>query len=69
MKKKLLDLSGKIEPQIFNILRLISRKADESAVPYFVVGATARDVILKQGHDISTIRATRDIDVGVQVES
>lgn len=48
---------------------MISRKADESAVPFFVVGATARDVILKQGYDISTIRATRDIDVGVQVES
>lgn len=67
MKKKLLDLSGKIEPLFIEILRLISQKADELAIPFFVVGATARDIILKQGYDISTIRATRDIDIGAQV--
>jgi predicted nucleotidyltransferase len=34
---------------------------------FFVVGAMARDIILESAHGIPTIRATKDIDLGVQV--
>ena len=31
------------------------------SAPFFVIGATARDIILKYGYGIETIRATNDI--------
>ena len=34
------------------------------ARPFFVVGASARDIVLKFGFGIETIRATNDIDLG-----
>ncbi len=68
MKSILPDLSGKIEPSHVEVLSLIRDTAGPLQIPFFVVGATARDYILKHGYNIETIRMTQDVDIGVKVE-
>ena len=68
MTQKLLDLSGKIKDPILEILETISNIASSLNVPFFVVGAAARDIILHCGYGIEIIRATEDIDLGFMVE-
>jgi predicted nucleotidyltransferase len=67
MKRNLLNLSGKIDSLTVELFETISDVAEFAKVPFFVVGATARDMILVYGYDIKTIRATHDIDFAVQV--
>lgn len=67
MKTKLLDLSGKIDNFIVQVFETIVNVAESLNIPFFVVGATARDIILQYGYDIQLKRATQDIDFGVQI--
>ncbi len=67
MSKSLLDLSGKIDPLLIEIFDAIAGVVVARDIHYFVVGATARDMILSYGHDIEIKRATVDIDLGVEV--
>lgn len=69
MKGNLLDLSGKIDKVRLLAFEKISKVADSLGVPFFIIGAAARDLILMNGHNIPTIRATLDVDFGVQVPS
>jgi predicted nucleotidyltransferase len=69
MNNILRDISGKIDPEIITILRSITDVANELGIPFFVVGAFARDVMFEHIHGIPTARATRDIDIGVEVAS
>jgi predicted nucleotidyltransferase len=36
-------------------------------IPFFIVGATARDILLQHAYDIHSARATMDIDIGAVV--
>jgi len=67
MNKKLLDVSGRIDGFTVEVLDTIADVAKSLRIPFFVVGAMARDMILTQGYGIDTGRATQDIDLGVQV--
>jgi predicted nucleotidyltransferase len=67
MKESLFDLSGKIDGFTVGLFETIAEVADFLNVPFFVVGASARDIILTHAHAIETGRATQDIDLGVQV--
>ncbi len=67
MSKNLLDLSGKIDDLTGSLFVAIASVATSLGIPFFVVGATARDMILSYGYRIQTIRATYDIDFGVHV--
>jgi len=67
MNKKLLDLSGKIDGITVELFDVIADVADSLNVPFFVIGARARDWILELGYDIPTMRRTEDVDLGVQV--
>ena len=67
MKGNLLDLSGKIDKVRLLAFEKVLRVANSLGVPFFIIGAAARDLILMNGHNIPTIRATLDIDFGVQV--
>lgn len=67
MSKNLLDLSGKIDSFTVELFEIIANVTESLSVPFFVVGATARDIILTYGYNIQTIRATHDIDFGVRV--
>src|SRR4030066_259208 len=63
------NLSGKIEKPIVDALYLLKRIADSFGIPFFVVGAFSRDLILKHGYGIEPRRKTGDIDLGVEVVS
>ena len=67
MNENLLDLSGKIDVFIVGLLETIAAVAEPLNIPFFVVGALARDIILTSCYGIETGRATQDIDFGVQV--
>jgi len=60
-------LTGKIDKKSVTILSEIDRITDKLQLPYFIVGATARDILLQHAHDIHSTRATVDIDIGVLV--
>ncbi len=67
MKNILFDLSGKIEQQKIEALLAIKKEADILNIPFFVVGAFARDIILKHCYGITPRRMTEDIDLGINV--
>jgi predicted nucleotidyltransferase len=50
-------------------LQHVAAVASELGIPFFVVGATARDLILRHGFGIEPGRATRDVDLGFRVAS
>ena len=67
MKKKSYDISGKIDKYRLEIIESIKEAADTLAIPFFIVGATARDIILEYVYNKKVFRATNDIDFGVSV--
>jgi predicted nucleotidyltransferase len=58
-----------VDPTILSVLRSLDPIARAAECPYFVAGATARDLILVNVHGLRPGRATRDIDFGIAVES
>lgn len=69
MKGKLLDISTKIDPFTLDLLKIISTVAKENNVEFFIVGATARDIVFSLMYELKTTRATNDIDFSVRVQS
>jgi predicted nucleotidyltransferase len=65
----LLDLSGKIDPLSVALFEAVSEEAGSLGIAFFVVGATAGDMILELGHGLPSKRATLDRDFGVRVSS
>jgi predicted nucleotidyltransferase len=63
----LLDLSGKIDPVSLALFATLNEAAGSLDVPFFVVGATARDMIFDLGYGRPSRRATNDKDFGVRV--
>jgi predicted nucleotidyltransferase len=61
------DISGKIETSYIDALLAIKEIADHLNIPFFIVGATARDILLEHFHNIKAPRMTTDIDLGVKV--
>lgn len=67
MTMTLLDLSGKIESPLVDLFAVVVGAAKATRIPFFVVGATARDVVLSHTYDLPIKRATRDVDLGLEV--
>jgi len=67
MKDTLLDLSGKIDEVRLGLYEALERAATSAGAPFFVLGATARDMILAFGYGIPVKRATLDVDIGLRV--
>ncbi len=61
------NLSGKINQILVNILGSIQEATTARGIPFFVVGATARDLLIQHGHNIFVGRGTLDLDIGVEV--
>lgn len=51
------------------LIQTLDRIATELHIPYFVIGATARDILMEHVYALETTRATRDIDFAVAVPS
>jgi len=65
-----IDISRKIDdPVIVDLLGEINAVAEDLEIPFFLVGAMARDLVLWHGFEIAPGRATRDFDLGVRVVS
>jgi predicted nucleotidyltransferase len=69
MTNTLLDLSGKIDEITVSALGRIHQISSSIGIPFFVVGATARDILLDVSHGIGSKRATIDIDIAVFIEN
>jgi predicted nucleotidyltransferase len=58
-----------VDPSVVRVLRALDPIAHAVNCDYFVAGATARDLILVNVHNLRPGCATRDIDFGIAVES
>ena len=67
MINNLRDISTKIDALTVSLFRDFIPVVGE--IPWLMVGATARDVFLHYIHEIPIRRATKDIDLGVQLRS
>jgi predicted nucleotidyltransferase len=65
----LLDLSGKIDPGSLALFETLSDLAGSLGFPFFVVGATARDMIFDLGYGLPSKQATLDKDFGFRAAS
>lgn len=61
------NLFGSIDPALRDILALVHREASARGILFFVIGATARDILLTHCHAIKGYRLTRDLDIGIKV--
>jgi predicted nucleotidyltransferase len=62
-----MDISGRISPELIELYRRVSVAAEALGVEYVVVGAAARDLVLHYGYGAPVVRATIDVDFGIQV--
>jgi predicted nucleotidyltransferase len=63
-----LDLSKQTELRwLSGLVRLVGTAADD--LPFFITGATARDLILRYGYGINAARSTHDVDFAFMVET
>jgi len=67
MSKISFDLSGKLSASIIDAIYNLKKVADTLHIPFVIVGATARDLILEHQYKMKSPRATKDIDLGVEV--
>lgn len=65
-----IDISEAIEePILIGLLSEFEAVAKSQGIEFFVVGAMARDLVMRCGFGIDPGRATRDVDIGVRVAS
>ncbi|OUS09075.1 hypothetical protein A9Q81_00095 [Gammaproteobacteria bacterium 42_54_T18] len=67
MSNSLLNLSGKIDPETIALFQCVEGVAKQLNIPFVVVGAYARDLVLHYGYGAAIQRATSDIDFGIQI--
>ncbi len=65
----MLNVSGKISPFELEIYDAIHQSVSKLRIPFLLVGASARDLVLHHAHGAQVIRATGDIDIAVQVRA
>ncbi len=65
----MLNISGKLDPFTVAIYEQIAAITESQKIQFFIIGATARDLILHHGYGIEARRATKDIDLAVYVAS
>jgi predicted nucleotidyltransferase len=58
-----------LSPSLLMLVRALDGVAKQLQIPYFVIGATARDILIEHVYGLETTRATRDIDFAVAVSS
>jgi len=67
MINALLDISGKIDEDSAAALAHVKAAADSLGISFFIIGALARDILLKLHFGLPPHRATLDLDLGVSV--
>ena len=64
-----IDICGKLLSGEVELYRAVDKAASQLNIPYLIVGAMARDIVMAYGFGAAIERATRDIDFGIQVAS
>lgn len=65
-----IDISSKFDNRLFvEVLGEVAETTAKFGIPFFVVGATARDFVLAYGFGLNPGRATADVDIGVRVSA
>ncbi|MBL1276129.1 MAG: nucleotidyl transferase AbiEii/AbiGii toxin family protein [Ectothiorhodospiraceae bacterium] len=67
MTSTLLNIAGKIDLETVAVFEIVCRAISALDIPYVVVGATARDLVLHHGHGAKIQRATHDIDFAIEI--
>lgn len=63
------DISNKLAKPIVDALIEVSHATEQLGLPFFVVGATARDIVFSAMFDVRTTRASLDVDLGLRVDN
>lgn len=63
------DVNGSLPAGLVDMYRLVEVSARDLAIPFLVVGAMARDLVLHHGFGANIERGTRDVDFAIQVDS
>jgi predicted nucleotidyltransferase len=64
-----IDRSRPVDPVTREILQIVDRTLESAEIPYMLVGATARDLLLHHVHGLQITRATYDLDFAILVSS
>lgn len=67
MTSTLLDITCKVNPNTLAVLQIVQDSAQSLGIPFFVIGATARDLVLHHYYGARISRATQDLDFAIQV--
>lgn len=67
MTTELLDISGKLDDHSLHVIEAISEEAKRLSIPFLIVGAAARDMLMHHYYGIEIQRATEDVDIAVDV--
>jgi len=67
MSNILLNISGKTDSDTVELYACVSEAADRLNIPFVVVGASARDIVLHYGYGARVQRAIADVDFGMQI--
>jgi predicted nucleotidyltransferase len=63
----LVDISDNIPQSIVAVFEAINSAAQGEGIPFFVIGAAARDMLFRYAYGLPVRRATRDIDIAIRV--
>ncbi len=69
MSNTLLNIAGKIDSEMLSLYQAVSDAAASLRIPFVVVGASARDLVMRHGYQVPVERATQDVDFGIQVST
>ena len=69
MSRKLFNISGKIDKYSLEIISSVEKVTNSLGFPFFIIGATARDIILEHIYNKPVYRATNDIDLGIRINN
>lgn len=61
------EYTAKVDDALFDVLTVFSQAAEQLGVPWLVIGATARVMLLEKVYGLPAGLATQDIDFAVQV--
>jgi predicted nucleotidyltransferase len=62
-----LNIAGKIDPRTVATIAAVAQVITELGMPWVIIGATARDLVLHHGHGANIQRATQDVDFAIEV--
>ncbi len=69
MSDTLLNIADKIDPLTCAVYSGMQKAAQSVDADWFVIGATARDMVYEAAYNLPVKRATKDIDFAILVES